>query len=73
MKAELPKINLKAGFPNKVLGIPVGWKDKGKIGSEYSDYEKHGFCGIKCRIGYEDGKLFKFCPRCLIKVVKAEE
>ena len=28
----------------------------------------HDVCGQKAYIGREDGKLFKFCPRCMVKV-----
>jgi hypothetical protein len=69
-------------FPNykrKFLFLKTedGWKDLGKIRDKYEyDYEaKSGFkvtkahvlCNTSLHIGKEDGNVFLFCPRCMIK------
>jgi len=58
-------LQLKKGFPNKILGIPVGWKDKGNPSSLT---ERHSYCNSYVHIGIENGEIFKFCPICLIKL-----
>ncbi len=49
-----------------------GWEDLGYIGDVHQGdktfTELHSFCKTKIKIGKEDEKLFKFCPRCLIKL-----
>jgi len=65
-------------FPaKKWLGLlPDGWEDLGKIETK-TEVKKdktihitpiHAYCGTTARIGREGGELFRFCPRCLIKV-----
>ena len=49
-----------------------GWEDLGYIDGvqqeERTITQIHNFCKSKIKIGKEDGKLFKFCPRCLKKL-----
>ncbi len=69
---------MKKGFPNKFLGIfPYGWKNKGKVGSNYIGndvirFKSHTFCDTRLNIGKENGELFMYCPKCLIKLKKQE-
>jgi hypothetical protein len=61
-------------FPKitKYLKRPIGWEDLEK--SDICNFDnlfnndRHYFCGRYLHIGKEDGKLFKFCPRCMVKV-----
>lgn len=65
-------------FPNyktkNILGIKFkvkdDWKDLGRYGDNSSyDMQYHSFCGAAIRIGRnKDGTVFKYCPRCLIKL-----
>lgn len=65
-------------FPqkSKFLKRPIGWEDLGKVGSVLNSlngktvevYECHNKCKEIVHIGKENGELFKFCPRCLIKL-----
>lgn len=51
-----------------------GWKDLGEIEIDdspsyaYAKIEVHQFCHTRLRIGKERGEIFKFCPRCMVKV-----
>lgn len=67
-------------FPNKNWwGIEKGWQDLGKTEKVYREeasggtiynYQGHIYCGTITHIGREEnGQLFKFCPKCLIKLV----
>ena len=63
-------------FPKrKLLGlIRDGWKDRGKVGSEYvrdgvTKTDAHSFCMTDLRVGLEE-KMFLYCPKCLIKMKK---
>lgn len=60
---------MKKGFPNRILGIPYGWEDRGKVGSVYKEDDTYSFdaCGIchtKANIGIQSGKPFLFCIKC---------
>lgn len=60
-------------FPKKFLWFPVGWSDRGRVEGKYKSerlrrYEVHAFCNTTAHIGKEEGELFKFCPRCLVKI-----
>lgn len=50
----------------------IDWEDLGEVDSKYdkksSTWEIHGFCKRKLHVGKEDGQLFKYCPRCLVKI-----
>ncbi len=67
-------------FPKKILGITIGWKDLGKVSSEYINedvvrVQTHNFCNTRLHIG-RDGKyglVFKFCPKCLEKKPEGED
>ena len=61
-------------FPNKkFFFFPDGWEDLGEVNSYFrvgGTQEIIIICNYcKCRlcIGRENGKLFKFCPRCMLK------
>lgn len=63
-------------FPNKFLGFPIGWKNLGRVketkyienGEGYITRKIHKFCGNRVNVGKElDGKLFTYCPKCMIK------
>jgi hypothetical protein len=61
------------GFPKKkYLFFTDGWEDLGLMDEFREDSDKitalHKFCMRRVRIGKEKGKLFKFCPRCLVKI-----
>lgn len=65
-------------FPqkSKFLKRPIGWKDLNKMegildvenGKTVVITKVHNFCCTRLHIGKENGELFKFCPRCLIKI-----
>jgi hypothetical protein len=65
---------MKTGFPHRNwLGFPKGWEDLGKVGTQYVKddlvkYDSHSYCRTKACIGRENGVLFKFCPKCKIKL-----
>jgi len=52
-----------------------GWEDLGEVGIELSveggktirSQDSHTYCSLPLHIGKENGELFKFCPRCMIK------
>jgi len=69
-------------FPNYkrkfIFRVPDGWEDTGEIGNAH-DVEHgetviirqlHKFCMERVHIGREGTETFKFCPRCLIKVLE---
>ena len=68
---------MKKGFPNKILFIPYGWKDRGGVAEDY-DYHSETFqyfscsrCKTRARIGIDyDTSRFIFCPKCIVKLVK---
>ncbi len=53
-------------FPrkSKYLKKNMGWEDLGEVIKS----EVHVYCGTRVFIGKENGKVFKFCPKCLVKV-----
>lgn len=67
-------------FPNyKYLFFKDGWQDRGEVGY-YEDTwggkvphnkEYHKVCGTDdcIHIGIEDNKPFRFCPKCMVKVM----
>ena len=60
-------------FPDKILGIAIGWKDRGLVGVNYDGdhnetYTAHSFCRTRARIGIENEEIFLFCPKCLCKI-----
>lgn len=63
-------------FPQKTkfLKRPLGWTDLGSIGSHWEEAEKrqmfhiHSLCGQRIRIGKEENNLFRYCPRCMVKL-----
>ena len=73
---------IKTMFPNYKNGIffkkPNGWEDLGEVETKIIRLsndkqleeieEVHTFCNTKAKIGRENGELFKFCPRCLVKL-----
>lgn len=51
----------------------VGWEDRGEIGVRAIPYEKPtidtcNYCYSVIHIGIENHNLFKFCPKCMIKI-----
>jgi len=60
-------------FPKKILGIPVGWKDKGgDVFNKRGYYASHTYCSHHIKVGVEDGVAFKFCPKCEKKLEENE-
>lgn len=61
-------------FPKTFLGIAIGWEKRGDTGGYYDVslgkqmVVTHGFCGTQYKIGIEDGEVFKYCPKCKIKI-----
>jgi len=59
------------GFPKTILGFPIDWKKLGKGGyytkENKSVYEVCQFCKKRIKIGKENNKIFKYCPRCMLK------
>jgi len=64
-------------FPQKTFFGKKGWKDLGEVednrqngkdGKIELKWESCGYCYQRVHIGSEDGKLFKFCSRCLVKL-----
>lgn len=66
---------MKKGFPNKILGLfPYGWSSLGKVGSSYhSDgviqYDCHKLCSTRAKVANENGDLFLYCPKCLVRLI----
>ena len=70
------------GFPKKVLGITIGWQDRGVMEAERTKVASDGrttsdvivcsFCNTRIRIGMNQSIPFKFCPKCL-RVYKDKE
>ncbi len=64
-------------FPEKtkVLKRPIGWEDLGEVekativedGITVYITDTHSLCKSRAHIGKENGELFKFCPRCLVR------
>ncbi len=64
---------MKKGFPSRILGIPFGWEDRGKVSGvakseNITTYTCCGFCKEIARIGIEDKELFLFCKKCKRKI-----
>lgn len=67
-------------FPNKkrfLFSIKNdGWEDLGEATVPHTDdkfhfapkYVLHSYCANVAHIGKEDGKLFRFCPNCMVKI-----
>lgn len=61
-------------FPKTFLGIAIGWEKRGNVGAYYDEHLResmipiHGFCKTQFKIGLENGKVFKYCPKCKIKI-----
>lgn len=63
-------------FPQKTKWFEknIGWEDLGEVESVYTgiegkrNFEIHIFCKTTINIGKENDELFKFCPRCMVKV-----
>ena len=69
---------MKKGFPKTILGIEIGWKERGRVGGDYKgsgmySYTTHKLCSTIARIGLEDGRAFLYCPKCLIKLKSRKE
>ena len=56
--------------------IEDNWQDLGYIETLYSNNVEHiticQKCKMKMKIGKENNKTFKFCPRCLEKTTKSD-
>lgn len=56
-------------YPRRILGIPVGWKDRGTVESINMNGEYWvSYCPFDrtiLRVGLEADRRFLFCPRCL--------
>lgn len=59
-----------------------GWKDLGEVcghefvagnGKTYMNTPICSFCNHELHIGKEDGVLFKFCLRCMVKVGESKK
>lgn len=69
--------NPKIGFPHYkgfVFKSPYGWKDRGEVGAvvdKDGDLSTliHRFCRTRLRVGIENSENFRFCPKCLVKMV----
>jgi hypothetical protein len=63
-------------FPNykkkwKIFNTPDGWEDLDFTGNSWNEHSSyHDLCGTTAKIGRENGKLFKFCPRCMVILEK---
>lgn len=62
-------------FPNKkgFFNRPDGWEDLGAVegtssGNRTISYKAHALCMTTLHVGKEANELFRFCPRCLVKV-----
>lgn len=62
-----------SNFPARTwYGRPKGWRDLGYTktywdGRLYTN-STHNLCHTILKMGKENGELFKFCPRCEVKV-----
>lgn len=62
-------------FPQKFWNAwPIGWQELGsdKRDVSWSRKLKHGFCGDTADVGKENGELFYYCSRCLVKLKDQE-
>jgi len=50
--------------------IPDGWED---LGYTNSIIDRCPFCADKVKIGKENGVVFNFCERCLIKLFRIKD
>lgn len=59
-------------FPQKSkwLKRPIGWENLGELNWKRINTKpwKHYFCGEILQVGRENNTLFKFCPRCMVKL-----
>lgn len=55
----------RGGLLNLFRKVPYGWEDLGKTKRVNDPFCYH--CGKMRHIGREQGNIFRFCPRCLIK------
>ena len=63
-------------FPKTILSIGIGWSDLGRKSSWHKEgnpydvktFSLHMYCKSRTNIGKENGKLFEFCPRCMVKI-----
>lgn len=61
-------------FPEltRFLKRPVGWEKLGRIDPDFDDngevYNAHDLCRTIVHIGRENKTLFRYCPRCLVKI-----
>lgn len=69
-------------FPKRTkwLRRPIGWQDLGKhdkwvekLGDDLVIMTlSHTLCGTRVSIGKENLELFRYCPRCLIKITPSK-
>jgi hypothetical protein len=60
--------------------VPDGWADIGKAPKKIKPFMDgfairpfHAFCNTDLRLGREsDGTLFRYCPRCLVKLTETQ-
>ncbi len=51
-----------------------GWEDLGEVevaesGTHFAPKSLyHKYCGSTIHVGKESGELFRFCPKCLVKI-----
>lgn len=59
-------------FPKMILGIPIGWQDRGESERNYTKSSVHriicSYCYSIVHVGREKDEKFLFCPKCLAKV-----
>ena len=75
MFPEYKKYDGKMFFFERKQDVPDGWEDGGKTGRyeepNYSfrvGFQIHEYCGEILHVGRENGEMFKFCPKCLVKI-----
>lgn len=69
-------------FKKNWIGIrkPDGWEDLGVVGSIFNEPEckaksivVHNICKRRARVGKENGKVFRYCPLCLVPIGNKED
>jgi len=81
MFPKYKKVKKKFLFWEYETKIPDGWKDLGLV-KEVEDIEKGRniiksfvcpYCYSRIAVGKEAEKIFRFCPRCMIKIKEINE
>lgn len=59
-------------FPKKILGICIGWSDRGELAPRGTTYIVCTACNRHIRMAIEKKRVFGYCPMCLETSTKDE-